>query len=517
MALKLFNTMGHALQEFKPLHEGFAGFYGCGPTVYNYAHIGNLRAYVFLDTLDKTLSYLGYDIKHVMNITDVGHLTGDNDEGEDKMKKSAAERHQSVLEVAKFYTDAFMQDIDALNIRHPDVICKATEHIPEMIELIKKIEANGHTYMAGGNLYFDITTYPDYAKLANLNMDDLRAGAGKRNVVVVDENKRNPGDFVLWFTKSKFEDQAMVWDSPWGRGYPGWHIECSAMSMKYLGKHFDIHTGGIDHVPVHHTNEIAQSEGSFDNEERAKGPWVNYWLHNEFLVIEGGKMSKSNGHFITLQTDLPEEKGFSLKSKGYEPLDYRFFLLGGHYRKPLVFSFNGMDSAKNGRLSLLQKIAKLASKSNIVLTKGKEYKKGEADCREGLSENAGKHLDAFKAGLENDLLTPVALSCVNKVLKDSSLQAEEALDLIDRMDSVLSLSLIEGAAKIQKEMDEANKSSVPDHSNDPEAQEIDALVAERTLAKKNKNFARADEIRDILTSRKIVVTDTPNGPVWERV
>ena len=341
MALRLFNTMGRKMEEFVPvdLNKKYVGFYGCGPTVYNYAHIGNLRAYVFLDILDKTLTYLGYDIKHVMNITDVGHLTGDADDGEDKMVKTAEERHQSVLDVAKFYTDAFMSDIDALNIRHPDVICKATEHISDMIELIKKIEANGHTYTAGGNLYFDISTFPGYGDLANLNLDELKAGAGRRKLSIIDENKRNPGDFVLWFTKSKFENQAMTWDSPWGRGYPGWHIECSAMSMKYLGKHIDIHTGGVDHIPVHHTNEIAQSEGSFSAEERAEGPWVKYWLHNEFLVIEGGnKMSKSSGNFLRLQT---------LLDKGYDALDYRFFLLGGHYRKQIYFSWDAMDGAKN--------------------------------------------------------------------------------------------------------------------------------------------------------------------------
>ena len=258
MALRLYNTMGRKIEEFVPIHKGFVGFYGCGPTVYNYAHIGNLRAYVFLDTLDRTLTFLGYDKKHVMNITDIGHLTGDADEGEDKMLKTAQERHQSVLEVAKFYTDAFFNDIDRLNIIRPDVVCKATEHVQDMIELIKRIEANGHTYMSGGNLYYDVTTYPDYGKLANLNLDDLKAGAR----IEVDQNKRNPYDFVLWFTKSKFENQALTWDSPWGRGYPGWHIECSAMSMKYLGEHFDIHTGGIDHIPIHHTNEIAQSEGA---------------------------------------------------------------------------------------------------------------------------------------------------------------------------------------------------------------------------------------------------------------
>ena len=516
MSLRLFNTMGHKMEEFKPIKEGFVGFYGCGPTVYNYAHIGNLRAYVFLDTLDRTLTFLGYDIKHVMNITDVGHLTGDGDDGDDKMTKSAAERHQSVLEVAKFYTDAFLKDIDALNIRRPDVICPATEHIQEMIDLIKQIEANGHTYMAGGNLYFDISTYPDYGKLANLNLDELKEGAGKRKEVVIDENKRNPGDFVLWFTKSKFENQAMTWDSPWGRGYPGWHIECSAMSMKYLGKHFDIHTGGIDHVPVHHTNEIAQSEGSFDDAERAKGPWVNFWLHNEFLILEGGKMSKSSGKFITLQTSLPAEKGYSLKDKGFEPLDYRFFLLGGHYRKQLVFSMEALEGAKSGRAALLQKIVKLANKGNITLKAGKSYKKGEADNRTGLSAKANEILDAFKGGLENDLLTPVAFSALNKAVKDATLEPKEALDLIDRMDSVMGLRLLETAAVEQKKTLEEAKASMPDHSGDPEVAEIDALVAERTAAKKNKDFARADEIRNQLTARGITIIDTPQGPAWKR-
>ncbi len=498
MSLKLFNTMGKTLQEFKPIHEGFVGFYGCGPTVYNYAHIGNLRAYVFLDILDRTLTYLGYNIKHVMNITDVGHLTGDNDDGEDKMKKSAEERHQSVLEVAQFYTDAFMKDIDALNIRHPDVICKATEHIPDMIELIKKIEANGHTYMAGGNLYYDISTYPDYAKLANLNMDELKVGAGKRKKVVVDKNKRNPGDFVLWFTKSKFEDQAMTWDSPWGRGYPGWHIECSAMSMKYLGKHFDIHTGGIDHVPVHHTNEIAQSEGSFTEQESKEGPWVNYWLHNDFLILEGGKMSKSSGNFITLQTKLPKEKGFCLTEKGYEPLDYRYFLLSGHYRKPLIFSFNAMDSAKNSRKSLI-------NKTKAIL----ESSKGKAADLNSLSSKASEYLDAFKSDLENDLSTAQAMSRLQLATKDSELKPEEALALIIKMDSVLALSLVE----------EAKKSTEPhqdDHQDDSEAQEIDKLVLARTEAKKVKDFETADKIRNDLAARGIIIIDTPTGPTWKR-
>ncbi|MCR5436341.1 MAG: cysteine--tRNA ligase [Treponema sp.] len=510
MALKIYNTMGRTMQEFKPITDGYCGFYGCGPTVYNFAHIGNLRAYVFLDTLDKTLSFLGYKIKHVMNITDVGHLTDDGDNGEDKMKKTAAERHQSVLEVAKFYTDAFMKDIDALNIRHPDVICKATEHIDDMIELIKQIEANGHTYMAGGNLYYDISTYPDYGKLANLNLDELKAGAGKRKVVVVDENKRNPGDFVLWFTKSKFEDQAMTWDSPWGRGYPGWHIECSAMSMKYLGKHFDIHTGGVDHVPVHHTNEIAQSEGSFDDAERAKGPWVNYWMHNEFLILEGGKMSKSSGNFITLQTELPPERGFSLKSKGFEPLDYRYFLLGGHYRKPLTFSLNGLESAKASRSALNERIAKLIKKANEEENAGLDennYKKIFSD--DYSDENVVQFINA----LENDLLTPVALAAMQKESNAKGIKATEALNGIYRMDKVLSLSVIENGFK---KLNESNKMAVDLHADDPMAKEIDALVNERTLAKRNKDFAKADEIRKKLGDMGIEIIDTPQGPAWKR-
>lgn len=515
MSLKLFNTMGRKIEEFKPITPDFCGFYGCGPTVYNYAHIGNLRAYVFLDVLDKTLQFLGYKVNHVMNITDVGHLTGDADDGEDKMKKSAEERHQSVLEVAKFYTDAFISDIDALNIRHPDVICKATEHIAEMIDLIKQIEANGHTYMAGGNLYFDISTYDDYGKLANLNLEELKAGAGKRKVVVVDENKRNPGDFVLWFTKSKFEDQAMTWDSPWGRGYPGWHIECSAMSMKYLGKHFDIHTGGIDHVPVHHTNEIAQSEGSFDEAERAKGPWVNYWLHNEFLILEGGKMSKSSGHFITLQTSLPAEKGFSLKDKGFSPLDYRFFLLGGHYRKQLVFSLEALESAKSGRAALNSRVAKLISKANADENLGLTKENFESVLAK--NDYKGENLQKFREGLENDLATPVAMACLQKESNGKgNVKASDALAAIFKMDKVLSLDVIKNAFEVLEQQQKENSNSVDSHADDPEAEEINLLVMERTEAKKNKDFARADEIRNILAKKGVVIIDTPNGPTWKR-
>jgi len=512
MSLKFYNTMGRKMQEFKPLKDGFCGFYGCGPTVYNYAHIGNLRAYVFLDILDRTLCFLGYEKKHVMNITDIGHLSGDADDGEDKMVKQAKERKQSVLEIADFYTKAFFNDIERLNIKKPDVVCRATEHVQEMIDLIKEIEANGHTYMAGGNLYFDVTTFADYGKLANLKLDELKAGAGERDVVVVDENKKNPYDFVLWFTKSKFEDQALTWDSPWGRGYPGWHIECSAMSMKYLGRHFDIHTGGIDHIPIHHTNEIAQSEGAFSEDDRNAGPWVNYWLHNEFLVIQKNKgsdagdgdvakMSKSSGEFLTLQV---------LVDKGYDPLDYRYFLLGAHYRSQAKFSWDSMDSAKNSRRALVKRAAQVFANA------------GKKCVSEGeLSDIAKEYLKKFTDAIENDLATPQALACLQSCIKDGKLKPEEIVYLIEKMDSVLGLNIKKSVEEFKAENAGASSAVAggvggSSNADDPEAAEIDALVLERTEAKKAKDFAKADEIRNALAARGITIIDTPNGPTWKR-
>lgn len=486
--------MGREMQDFVPITPGYVGFYGCGPTVYNFAHIGNLRAYVFLDTLDRTLTWLGYTKKHVMNITDIGHLSGDSDAGEDKMLRTAKEKHQSVMEIAQFYTDAFFNDIDRLNIRRPDVVCRATEHVPDMIELIKRIEANGHTYSAGGNLYYDVSTYPDYGKLANLNLDDQKAGAR----VDIDSNKRNPYDFVLWFTKSKFENQALTWDSPWGRGYPGWHIECSAMSMKYLGEHFDIHTGGIDHIPIHHTNEIAQSEGATGRK------WVNYWLHNEFLVIakdrqaadsgECAKMSKSAGNFLTLQ---------SLIDKGYDALDYRYFLLGAQYRSQVFFSWDAMDGAKNARRALVKRVAQVLDAAG-----------GKAAEVSSLPPKGREYIDAFTTALENDLSTPQAISQLQTAVKDGSLKPEETLALVRSMDSVLGLRLEEEAAAVNKEKNAAV--NINSHEDDPEAAEIDRLVEERTAAKKAKDFAKADKIRNDLTARGILITDTPQGPVWKR-
>lgn len=478
MPLELYNTMGRELQEFKPISPGKVGFYGCGPTVYNYAHIGNMRAYIFQDILKRSLRFLGYDVTHVMNITDIGHLTGDTDDGEDKMVRTAQERGQSVLQIAAYYTEAFFKDTDLLNIERPTITCKATDHVQQMIDLIKKLEENGHTYMSAGNLYYDISTFPDYKKLANIQTDELKAGAR----IEVDKNKRNPHDFVLWFTKSKFANQALTWDSPWGRGYPGWHIECSAMSMAYLGEQIDIHTGGIDHIQVHHTNEIAQSEGATGKK------WVNYWLHNEFLVMDKGKMSKSSGSFITLQ---------SIIDQGFDPLDYRFFLIGAHYRSQITFSPESMDSAKNARKNLVARVSKLL-----------EATEGKATETETITNAlALEFIERFKKDIEMDLNTPRALSELQGIVRSTEIPANEILKAVTLMDSVFGLTLIPCAQKILKtEKDEEKNSADP---------RIDSLIAERTEAKKMKNFARADEIRNQLKAEGILLEDTAQGTIWK--
>jgi cysteinyl-tRNA synthetase len=495
MPFTFYNTLGRSPQVFEPREAGTVGFYGCGPTVYNYAHIGNLRAYVTHDILVRALRRAGYAVNHVMNITDVGHLAGDHDAGDDKMVKSAAERGKSVLEIAALYTQAFFSDTDRLNIVRPTVVCKATEHIADMIALIQRIEHNGYTYSAGGNLYFDISRFPAYGEMALLRLDDLKAGARTE----VDEHKRNPQDFVLWFTKSKFENQALVWDSPWGKGYPGWHIECSAMSIKYLGEQFDIHAGGIDHIPIHHTNEIAQSEAA-----TGKKPWVRYWLHNEFLVMDKGKMSKSAGGFLTLQKLIDE---------GYDPLDYRYFLLGAHYRSQSQFSWESLTGAQNARKSLRDKFRALADK---VPVDGQEVGILPRSTRSFTEKEEHTSIlrvppcpsvvnSSFDKAIEDDLNTPRALAELWGLVKDTTIEPQAALAAALDMDKVLGLGLEACLAAEQPAEDEDL------------LREIEALIAERTAAKQAKDFAKADSVRQDLKERGIVLEDGLDGTSWRRV
>jgi cysteinyl-tRNA synthetase len=470
-ALRLFNTLGRELQEFRPLVPGKVGFYGCGPTVYNYAHLGNMRPYVIHDLLTRFLASQGLEVTHVMNITDVGHLTSDADSGDDKMVKSAEERGKTVWEIAEFYTAAFFRDTGLLNVRRPSIVCKATDHIPEMIALIARIEARGYTYQAGGNLYFDVSKFPSYGELALLKLEDLKAGAR----IEVDPNKKHPADFALWFTKSKFEGQAMVWDSPWGRGYPGWHIECSAMSMKYLGEQFDIHAGGIDHVPIHHTNEIAQSEAATGRK------WVNYWVHNEFLNFGQLKMSKSSGSFLTLQ---------SLLDQGYEALDYRYFLLSAHYRSQQLFSWESMDAARAGRRTLVERLLSLRDKAAAPAKPAE------------LGPAARARLEAFTAALADDLGAPRALAELHGLLKEGAIPPAEILGAALAMDEVLGLGLAEAERAEAAAVDPAF------------AARVEALVAERGAAKKARDFARADALRAELAALGVVLADGPAGTSW---
>ena len=469
----LYNSLTHKKELFVPNHPDQVKMYTCGPTVYHYAHIGNLRSYIMEDVLEKSLRYLGYNVKRVMNITDVGHLASDADTGEDKMLKGARREHKTVMEIAQFYTDAFFSDCDKLNIKRPDVVEPATNCIPEYINMVSTLLNKGCAYIAGGNVYFDTSTLKEYYVFNDHDQEDLAVGV--REGVEEDPNKRNKNDFVLWFPKSKFEDQALKWDSPWGVGYPGWHIECSCISMKHLGEDLDIHAGGIDNAFPHHTNEIAQSESYLGHK------WCNYWFHVHHLNTETGKMSKSKGEFLTVSL---------LESKGYDPMVYRLFCLQSHYRRNLVFSWENLDNAAAAYQKLIAKIASLNPEGEVSM-----------ETFEGLKQR-------FVSALNADLNTSLAVTAVYDVLKAKCNDATKVALLKD-FDSVLSLNLLPAAEKYRQEQkkEEAEES-------DPE---IEALIAARTKAKKEKNFAEADMIRDELRFRHIEIIDTPQGTKWRRV
>ncbi len=470
--MKLYNSATRTKEEFVPNHPDIVKMYTCGPTVYHYAHIGNLRSYIMEDILEKYLRYLGYNVKRVMNITDVGHLSSDADTGEDKMLKGAKREHKTVMEIAKFYTDAFFDDCAKLNIKTPDVVEPATNCIDEYIKIISKLMDTGYAYFAGGNVYFDTSKLEKYYVFNDFDADDLDVGV--REGVEEDTNKRNKNDFVLWFTKSKFEDQALKWDSPWGVGYPGWHIECSGISMKHLGDDLDIHCGGIDNAFPHHTNEIAQSESYLGHK------WCNYWMHVHHLNTTSGKMSKSSGEFLTVSL---------LQEKGYDPLAYRFFCLQSHYRKNLVFSWENLDNAESAFEKLIARISSLKSGD------------GEVDATV-LAELKARFTDA----LDNDLNTSLAVTALYDALKAKTNDATK-LAAVDDFDRVLSLSLIEKAEELRK------KSAEPEEEHD---ERIEALLAERAAAKKAKNYAEADRIRDMLAAEGITIIDTPQGAKWKR-
>ena len=469
----LYNSLSHKKELFVPRDPQLVRMYTCGPTVYHYAHIGNLRTYIMEDVLEKSLRYLGYPVKRVMNITDVGHLSSDADTGEDKMLKGAAREHKTVMQVAEFYTNAFFADCDKLNIKRPDAVEPATNCIDEYIHMIETLLEKGYAYLAGGNVYFDTSRLDKYYVFNDHDEEDLAVGV--REGVEEDTNKRNKNDFVLWFTKSKFEDQALKWESPWGVGYPGWHIECSCISMKHLGEYLDIHAGGIDNAFPHHTNEIAQSESYLGH------PWCNYWFHVHHLNTDSGKMSKSKGEFLTVSL---------LESKGYDPMAYRYFCLQSHYRRNLVFSWENLDNAAGAYDKLIAKIAALKDEGQVDMAAFGQLK------------------EKFVGALNGDLNTSLAVTALYDVLKAKVNDATKLYALKD-FDQVLSLNLLAAAQALQKKQAEEAAASA-----DPE---IDALVAARTEAKKAKNFGEADRIRDRLKEMGVEIIDTPQGAKWRKL
>ena len=459
--MKIYNTLSRNIEQFRASGKD-VNMYTCGPTVYHYAHIGNLRTYIMEDILEKTLNYIGYNVKRVMNITDVGHLSSDADTGEDKMLKGAKREHTSVLEIAKRYTEAFKSDCEKLNIKWPDTVVPATSCIEDYIKFINKLIENGYAYQSGGNVYFDTSKLNNYYKLTNHEIDSLKEAV--REDVEIDTNKKNKTDFVLWFTKSKFDSQELKWDSPWGLGYPGWHIECSVISLKYLGEHLDIHCGGVDNIFPHHTNEIAQSEAYLGHK------WCNYWFHSEHLNDSTGKMSKSKGEFLTVSL---------LEEKGYDPIIYRFFCLQSHYRKQLLFTYDNLDIARNAYNKLVSRINQLKEDGDIVDYQIEKYK------------------NLFKEALENDLNTANALTVLYDVLK-SDLNDSSKIYLIKDFDRVLSLNLFE-----KKEIDDNLKLYIED------------MIEKRNQAKANKNYDLADEIRNQLQNEGIILKDTRLGTEYE--
>ena len=481
--MKLYNSATHKKEDFVPHVEGKVEMYTCGPTVYHFAHIGNLRSYIMEDVLEKYLRYEGYDVNRVMNITDVGHLASDADTGEDKMLKGAKRENKTVMDIAKFYTDAFFADCAKLNIKTPDAVQPATGMISEYIQTISKLLETGYAYLAGGNIYFDSSKLDKYYVFNDHDEEDLAVGV--REGVEEDTNKRNKNDFVLWFTKSKFEDQALKWDSPWGVGYPGWHIECSCISMKYNGEYLDLHCGGIDNAFPHHTNEIAQSEAYLGH------PWCKYWMHVAHLNTNDGKMSKSKGEFLTVSL---------LEEKGYDPLVYRFFCLQSHYRKSLVFTWENLDNAAVAFNKLINRIAALKEE-------------GEVD-----SEVFYAYRDKFKEQMGNDLNTSMGVTALYDVLKAKT-NDNTKLAILHDYDRVLSLNLMEKAAEKRAELAKAQTAKAEGGytitgEGDPA---IDAMVLARYEAKKAKNFAEADRIRDELKAMGIEVLDAKDGATWKRI
>ena len=464
--MKIYNTLTRTVEEFVPYEEGKVKFYTCGPTVYHYAHIGNMRNYIGHDILDKTLRYLGYDVTRVMNITDVGHLKSDSDSGEDKMVASAKREHKSVMDIAKFYTDAFFHDFDALNLRRPDIVSPATDNIDEYIKIISKLLEDGYAYQAGGNVYFDVSKVDDYYKLTNHKEDEMVVGV--RDGVEYDNNKRNQADFALWFTKSKFDDQDLKWDSPFGVGYPGWHIECSGISIKYLGEHLDIHGGGVDNIFPHHTNEIAQSEAYLGHK------WCNYWFHNEHLMDDSGKMSKSKGAILSVSRLIEE---------GYNPLAFKLMCLMSNYRKQLVFSYDILKQVEGAYNKLKNRILAINDIGELDTTK------------------FGYYTDKFKEELSNDLNTANGITLIYDLLKDDSVNGHTKIEIINDFDKVFSLDLTKKTLNTSIDMDKYIKDK----------------IEERRIAKMNKNYELSDSIRDELLDKGIILTDTREGTTYRIV